>query len=364
MAASGGAAFLIPARIMPHCIRRVTTPGGRVADIGSGNKTKMQVAAAEASCRRVSGPMAGPRPPAPQHCRLVLTRLAAFRPVSHGEDEMRSGRSAPRWRLARHLPAALLLSLAVAACSHGLPGTERFYLDGEAYDIASKGGPLPTVVFASDTGRTKGEWRPVFDAVSTANAAFAWDRPGLGGSASSLNPRDGTEIVGELEQLLAARDITGPLVLVGAGSGSLYMQLFARLHPQRVAGLVLIDPPDPADLRDLNAGKAAEASGLNSAGRAERAALPVTAEEVLAAPSLPPDKAVVIVMAAQGEDGTPPPAAAALKQLYPAADLRIVEGGPGLVAGNPDAVISAIQTVTDDARQGTGSAAAKGGSTP
>lgn len=279
--------------------------------------------------------------------------------------------------MATGLVAAMVAALVLAGCSRGLPGSERMFLDGDAYDIAMHRGAAPVVVFASDVGRTKGEWRPVYSAIAAANATFAWDRPGLGGSAASLDPRDGTEVVDELEQLLRARNVTGPLVLVGDGSGGLYMQLFARLHPQRIAGLVLVNPVAPATF-GLSGGPAARTrlpgstvrvAGLGGAARAEYAALTVTGEEVRSAPALPADLPVVLVMsrepAGKGDEAAADAARqAAFARLWPGADVRIVEGGPALVAGNPEAVISAIQAVLARADKSDDPAADSGGGTP
>jgi pimeloyl-ACP methyl ester carboxylesterase len=45
----------------------------------------------------------------------------------------------------------------------------------------------------------------------------------------------------ELAQLLDRAGIAGPVVLVGASIGGLVVRVFASEHPERVAGLVLVD---------------------------------------------------------------------------------------------------------------------------
>jgi len=52
--------------------------------------------------------------------------------------------------------------------------------------------------------------------------------------------------VDDLHALLAAADISGPVVLVGHSLGGLIVRLYASQHPNDVAGLVLVDgmPPD------------------------------------------------------------------------------------------------------------------------
>jgi pimeloyl-ACP methyl ester carboxylesterase len=48
----------------------------------------------------------------------------------------------------------------------------------------------------------------------------------------------GNEIVAELRSILQKRSLRPPYLLVGHSLGGLYLQLFAKLHPDEVAGLL------------------------------------------------------------------------------------------------------------------------------
>lgn len=99
----------------------------------------------------------------------------------------------------------------------------------------------PTVVFESGLGHGKRTWGPVFNAVSAVTRAVAYDRAGYGQSERSGLPRDGLQIVLELRELLKTEDLAPPYVLVGHSLGGTYMKLFAKMFPQDVAGVVLVD---------------------------------------------------------------------------------------------------------------------------
>lgn len=99
----------------------------------------------------------------------------------------------------------------------------------------------PTVVFESGLGHGKRVWGPVFNGVSAITRAVAYDRAGYGQSEASAEPRSGLQIVAELRALLQTQGMAPPYVLVGHSLGGTYMKLFAKNHPDEVAGVVLVD---------------------------------------------------------------------------------------------------------------------------
>jgi pimeloyl-ACP methyl ester carboxylesterase len=52
-------------------------------------------------------------------------------------------------------------------------------------------------------------------------------------------------VIADLAALLTAAGEAGPMVLVGHSMGGLFVRLFARRHPQRVLGVVLVDAVTP-----------------------------------------------------------------------------------------------------------------------
>ena len=73
----------------------------------------------------------------------------------------------------------------------------------------------------------------------------AYDRAGMGYSDPGPKPRDGDAILQDFERLVAASGEPGPYILMGHSMAGLYIRQFAVRHPDKVAGLVLIDAVTP-----------------------------------------------------------------------------------------------------------------------
>lgn len=108
-----------------------------------------------------------------------------------------------------------------------------------SYVVAGHGSP--TVLFESGLGHGKRVWGPVFNQLGTVTRVVAYDRAGYGQSEPSDQPRSGLQIVAELRALLEVEGLRPPYVLVGHSLGGTYMKLFAKMYPDEVAGVVLVD---------------------------------------------------------------------------------------------------------------------------
>lgn len=108
----------------------------------------------------------------------------------------------------------------------------------------------PTLVFQSGLGDGKAVWRPVV-ALLPAEDVFAYDRPGRGAAADVEGPRDPCTIAAELRSRLRQAGVAPPYILVGHSLGGTYQYVFARLYPDEVAGLVLLDPTHPRHLESM-----------------------------------------------------------------------------------------------------------------
>jgi pimeloyl-ACP methyl ester carboxylesterase len=108
----------------------------------------------------------------------------------------------------------------------------------------------PTVVFEAGAFGFSGDWAYVQnDLTARGVRSCAYDRAGMGLSDPSKEPRDGVNVARDLEKLLAAARIDGPLVLVGHSMAGSRLELFANRNPQRVKGLVFVDTT-PSDVMD------------------------------------------------------------------------------------------------------------------
>jgi pimeloyl-ACP methyl ester carboxylesterase len=160
---------------------------------------------------------------------------------------------------AYHLAHLALLGLGIslfAGCSSRIPARVET-VAGRQVEIATAGeGDGPTVVFESGLGEDWTHWDEVAAEVAHHTRVFAYSRPGYGASGAATTARDPKQIVEELRSLLAHEGYAPPYVLVGHSFGGTYLELFAKSHPDEVAGAVLVDPRH----RDFLA--ACEAAGL------------------------------------------------------------------------------------------------------
>jgi pimeloyl-ACP methyl ester carboxylesterase len=109
----------------------------------------------------------------------------------------------------------------------------------------------PTVIFESGAFGFSGDWALVQPLVTGRGVrSCAYDRAGMGLSDPSPEPRDGVNVARDLEKLLAAARIDGPLVLVGHSMAGSRLELFAERNPGRVKGLVYVDTTPSESMKD------------------------------------------------------------------------------------------------------------------
>ena len=119
-------------------------------------------------------------------------------------------------------------------------GTHRLHL----YET---GGSGPTILLEAGLMSTVLSWSGLQRELSRAFHVVSYDRAGLGWSDLGTMPRTADRIVEELNTLLERAAIPGPYVVVGHSFGGLTMPLFAARFPEKVAGMVLVDPVAAAE---------------------------------------------------------------------------------------------------------------------
>lgn len=127
-------------------------------------------------------------------------------------------------------------------------------------ETASAGSGRFTVIFESGFGTGLNTWRKVAPEVARTAQVLSYSRAGHGKSEPRPEPRTIAQNTLELEQLIASAKLTPPFILVGHSYGGLLARSFTARNPDKVAGIVLVDPSDerfnPA-LRKLDAERAA-----------------------------------------------------------------------------------------------------------
>jgi pimeloyl-ACP methyl ester carboxylesterase len=113
-------------------------------------------------------------------------------------------------------------------------GGRRLFLD-------QRGTGSPTVVFLPGAGLTGLDYLPIHEKVAEATGSIVYDRGGTGWSDQVTLPRTARAVTDELAGLLTSVE-SDRVLLVGHSLGGLYARHYATRFPDRVTGLVLLDP--------------------------------------------------------------------------------------------------------------------------
>ena len=120
---------------------------------------------------------------------------------------------------------------------------------GRLYDVQGKrlmlyrsGDGHPAVVFLPGAGMVGLDFLNIHEQISPFTTSVIYDRGGTGWSDHIKLPRDAAEVADELRSLLRVANVCAPYVLVGHSLGGAYARRFAQLFPDKIAGLLLLEP--------------------------------------------------------------------------------------------------------------------------
>lgn len=261
----------------------------------------------------------------------------------------------------RHLMLPFFLStaalLATATASAAVEKARVDLIDGREVESVTIKHPAANVVVVFESGLrgTLDKWDKVLDAVSPNASVFAYNRPGYANSEATDAPRDGATIVRQLRQVLKHKGLAPPYVLVGHSLGGLYMQLFARLYPDEVAGIVLVDSLLPRMVKKPEefpfTTRLAKRVLFSSAVGREVDSIYETGEKVLALPGIDNKRMIKLINVPKSATAVPvdfgafnrdPANMAFVRGLYPNAKKVIVDSDHQMQSANPEAVVKAI----------------------
>lgn len=141
-----------------------------------------------------------------------------------------------------HLQFVLLASLALSPLATVFAGEFQVNRPGYALQAEQEGeGPM-TVVFESGFGQGGGVWKSVINDLGAKCRCITYARAGLGKSGTDGKPKTIGEDVQDLGAVIDAIEPRGKVLLVGHSYGGLLATEYARAHPDRLQGLVLVDP--------------------------------------------------------------------------------------------------------------------------
>lgn len=102
----------------------------------------------------------------------------------------------------------------------------------------------PVLVFESGAGTPMGNWDKVLEGSSKLAPVVTYDRPGIGQSEAVDELPTLKSVADRLVKLLNELKLEPPYVLVGHSLGGVFVRGFAIHHPEKLAGLIIIDPGD------------------------------------------------------------------------------------------------------------------------
>lgn len=127
-----------------------------------------------------------------------------------------------------------------------IPGKRFGEISQGKLEYATAGNGQTTVIFLNGGGpASMDSWGKVYPPVASFCRVMAYNRFGDGHSGQVRLAQTGMRVVDALTQLLAVAQCSAPYILVGHSMGGLYANLFARLYPQQVKGVVLVDSAHP-----------------------------------------------------------------------------------------------------------------------
>jgi pimeloyl-ACP methyl ester carboxylesterase len=112
---------------------------------------------------------------------------------------------------------------------------------GRSLYLNCVGSGSPTVMLEAGFGGSSGNWRDVQPQIGRLTRTCSYDRAGSGSSVARPGVQDASDQIDDLQRLLDAAGIRPPTVLVGHSYGGLLVQLFANVHRDETAGVVLVD---------------------------------------------------------------------------------------------------------------------------
>ncbi|MFF9894381.1 alpha/beta fold hydrolase [Streptomyces longispororuber] len=138
-------------------------------------------------------------------------------------------------------------------------------IDGVPHHVQVTG-TGPVCVLSAGLGLAWFEWDPVVDLLAATRTVVRFDRPGLGRSGPARAVPTAAGEAARIGRVLDAAGLGGRAVtVVGHSLAGFHAEAFARLHPRRTAGLVLVDSSVEERPRALP-GRGARVAGARACG--------------------------------------------------------------------------------------------------
>jgi len=108
-----------------------------------------------------------------------------------------------------------------------------------------------TIIFESGFGTDYKVWGNVASEVMNTNQVLLYSRAGTGKSEPNPKPQTLEQAVQSLTTLIEKADLKAPFILVGHSYGAFIIRAYAAQHPDKVKGLVFVDPAHEKLMQEL-----------------------------------------------------------------------------------------------------------------
>jgi pimeloyl-ACP methyl ester carboxylesterase len=126
-------------------------------------------------------------------------------------------------------------------------------VDGLHVQIEGQGEPV--VVLEAGIAASSLSWSLVQKQIAEFTTVVSYDRAGFGWSTDAQGTGTALEAAVNLKRMLQQFGLAHPVVFVGHSFGGLILRTFQQRYPERVAGLVLVDPVVRSEWRGRDFGK-------------------------------------------------------------------------------------------------------------
>ncbi len=135
----------------------------------------------------------------------------------------------------------LLLVIIVFACKQN--SSDRFVeIDGHKQHILDMGTGSPVVIFITGAGADLKNFNAVQTEIAKLTRTLSYDRAGVGLSEELDTERSVDHFAVELNEILEKENIEPPYLVVSHSLGGFIARWFVHAYPDKVVGMVLIDP--------------------------------------------------------------------------------------------------------------------------
>ena len=93
-------------------------------------------------------------------------------------------------------------------------------------------------------------WDKVYPELASESSVFLFNRRGVGSSSKATISQDGKTVISEMHAFFSNLALNPPYLLVAHSLGGIFANLYSRVYPDEVAGVVFVDSPHPSEVTE------------------------------------------------------------------------------------------------------------------